>query len=192
MSATRLLILSALRFLQPAHGYKVRAELETWRADQWANVAYGSIYHALNAMAAEGLLAVVEPAEAGEGEGEGSPPRRGGGRISYRVTPAGEEEFQRLVREYWWEQKPLVDPFLAAVSVMDQLPRDELLAALRFRAVAARSAAESFRFAAASPSYMQLKPRHVAAQLELMAMRADAEQRWVEGTIAAVERGDLP
>jgi DNA-binding PadR family transcriptional regulator len=59
MSATRLLILGALRFMQPAHGYEIRRTLETWNADQWANIAYGSIYHALNKMAEEGFLKPV-------------------------------------------------------------------------------------------------------------------------------------
>ena len=60
MSATRLLILGALRFMQPAHGYSIRRELESWHAEDWANIAYGSIYFALNKMADEELLAVSE------------------------------------------------------------------------------------------------------------------------------------
>ena len=28
------------------HGYDIRRELETWNAEQWAQVAYGSIYYA--------------------------------------------------------------------------------------------------------------------------------------------------
>jgi len=58
MSATRLLILGALRFMQPAHGYSIRRELERWNAETWANIAYGSIYFALNKMEQDGLVAV--------------------------------------------------------------------------------------------------------------------------------------
>src|SRR5918998_2731203 len=107
MSATRLLILGALRFMQPAHGYSVRQELESWQADEWANIAYGSIYFALNKMAEEGLLQEIEPpAESRPGR---RPPR-----ISYVVTERGEEEFHRLLREYWWQRKPLIDPLQLA------------------------------------------------------------------------------
>jgi DNA-binding PadR family transcriptional regulator len=59
MSATRLLILGVLLIKQPIHGYHMRRELETWSADKWANIAYGSIYSALNKMAEEGLVEVV-------------------------------------------------------------------------------------------------------------------------------------
>ena len=63
MTASRLLILGALRRIQPAHGYQVRQELELWEADKWANIAYGSIYHALHTMAEEDLLQMHEVAE---------------------------------------------------------------------------------------------------------------------------------
>ncbi len=43
MSATRLLILGVMLKKPPIHGYDVRRELEMWGAEQWANIAYGSI-----------------------------------------------------------------------------------------------------------------------------------------------------
>ena len=45
MSSTRLLVLGVVRIFQPVHGYDVRRELLSWRVDQWANVAPGSIPH---------------------------------------------------------------------------------------------------------------------------------------------------
>ncbi len=59
-SATRLLVLGVVRKHGKAHGYQVRRELLTWSADKWANVAPGSIYHALKQMAKEGLLERVD------------------------------------------------------------------------------------------------------------------------------------
>jgi len=181
VSATRLLILGALRFMQPAHGYSVRQELESWRADEWANVAFGSIYHALNRMAEEGLLAPVDAER----------PSRRSARISYVVTPRGEEEFQRLLREYWWERKPLVDPFQVAAAFMNELPRDELLTALGHRLALARGTIDALGFEIAAP-HTEEKPRHVAQVLRLSVERLEAEIRWVEATLAKVERGELP
>src|SRR5207249_5700205 len=132
MSATRLLILGVLRFKQPIHGYDVRRELESWQAERWANIAYGSIYFALNKMADEGLVQVVETDQAG----------RGPARTSYAVTEQGEAEFQRLLREYWWELKTVIDPFQVALAFITELPRDELLDALRHRAAMARAKVE--------------------------------------------------
>ena len=33
MSATRLLVLGAIRIMQPVHGYEVRRELVSWRVE---------------------------------------------------------------------------------------------------------------------------------------------------------------
>jgi DNA-binding PadR family transcriptional regulator len=181
VSATRLLILGALRFLQPAHGYEIRREVESWNAEQWANIAYGSIYHALKKMAQEGLLETVNT------ERVGNRPAR----TTYAMTEHGEEEFERLLREYWWEPKPVINPLQAAVSVMDAMPREELLAALRHQADAARSMAEASKFAIQSP-WIKKKPRHVVEHFRFAGIQAEATARWAEEAIARVERDELP
>jgi DNA-binding PadR family transcriptional regulator len=48
MSATRLLVLGAVRQRGRAHGYQVRNDLEYWGAHEWSSAKPGSIYHALN------------------------------------------------------------------------------------------------------------------------------------------------
>jgi hypothetical protein len=83
------------------------------------------------------------------------------------------------LREYWWEIKPVIDPFQVALSLMNDLPRDELLAALRYRAVEARSAVEARKLATQAP-WMDMKPRHVAELFRLAAAQAEAELRWIE------------
>jgi DNA-binding PadR family transcriptional regulator len=134
MSATRLLILGVLaRAGQPIHGYEVRRALELWNAEQWANIAYGSIYFALNKMAEEGLIAPVSTDQVGNRPA----------RTTYAIAERGRQEFERLLREYWWETKPVIDPFQVAITFMDRLPRDELLAALRHRAASLRAALDA-------------------------------------------------
>lgn len=182
MSATRLLILGALRSMQPAHGYEVRRELESRRAEHWANVAYGSIYFALHKLAREGLIEAVGT------EQEGRRPAR----TSYVVTPEGEAEFQRLLREQWWLYRPTVDPFHVALSFMDQLPREELLAALRHRLSRQRAGAESLSTYAQRSKLMEDAPPHVEEIFRLSAAHAEAEARWAEELIGKVERGELP
>ena len=181
MSAARLLILGVLRVHQPMHGYDVRRELESWRAEQWANIAYGSIYFALNKMAEEGLVEVVERDQAGKG------PRR----TTYAITPRGEEAFQRLLREFWWEEKPVLDPLLVALTFMNELPRDELLAVLRHRATRAKMTLEALELATISP-LLETGPRHIVENFRLSAEHTTAELRWLEYAIASVEHGDLP
>jgi DNA-binding PadR family transcriptional regulator len=181
MSATRLLILGVLHFKQPTYGYEVRRELETWHADRWANIAYGSIYHALKKMAEEGLIETV-----GE-EQVGNRPAR----IGYTITPAGEDTFQNLLREYWWEVKPVIDPFMVAVAFMPFLPNEEIIAALRTRKTAIEATIEALEFQAKQPPD-EYRPPHVAELLRLMARRAAVEIDWSKEVVTKVEAGELP
>ena len=180
MSSTRLLVLGVLRAKEPAHGYEIRQELESWGAQSWANVAPGSVYHALTQMAREGLVEPVETAE----------PSKGPARNAYAVTKTGEREFQRLLREYLWKEKPTIDPLQPALAFLDAVPREELLAALRRRASSARASAEALRFVNEAPGHDL--PAHFAESHRLGAYHAEAEARWAEEAAEKVERGELP
>lgn len=59
VSATRLLVLGVV------HGYRVGADLLSWGAGQWANVKWGSIYHALRQATRAGFLRDHELTERG-------------------------------------------------------------------------------------------------------------------------------
>ncbi len=180
MSSTRLLVLGVLRAEEPAHGYEIRRELETWGAQRWANVAPGSVYHALTQMAREGL---VERVESGE-------PSRGPARNTYAITKLGEREFQRLLREFLWQKKPTIDPLQAALAFLNAVPKDELAAVLEHRAASARATAQALQFANESLSE-NLPPHFVESHL-LGALHAEAEARWAEEALKKVERGELP
>jgi DNA-binding PadR family transcriptional regulator len=73
MSSTRLLMLGAVRIFQPVHGYFVRRELLTWRADQRAKINPGSIYNALRALFLHGSMGRrgdARPGRGGPGAGD--------------------------------------------------------------------------------------------------------------------------
>jgi len=186
MSATRLLVLGAVRIFQPIHGYDLRRELMSWHADEWANISFGSIYFALKKMTAGGMLDAVETERSG-----GRPEK-----TLYRLTAHGEKEFQSLLREYFWRRKPLIDPFLVAMSQMPALPKPELVAALRYRATSARALAEELRFQAkarlairsARPGE-ELAGRYVAEMMELSVARLLAEAAWAESLADRIESG---
>jgi len=182
MSATRLLILGVLLIKQPIHGYDVRRELESWSADKWANIAYGSIYSALNKMAEEGLVEVVSTNH------KDSKPAR----TEYTITESGRQEFERLLREYWWNWKPTIDPFQVALTFMNRLSRDELLGALRYRADLLRVALKGFEYMAPGKVSHPDSPRHIAENIHLTAAHIETELRWIEQAIEKVERGELP
>src|SRR5262249_12216657 len=153
-------------------GYEVRRELEAWQAERWANIAYGSIYFALNKMAEEGLVEAVETDQVGKRPA----------RTTYAVTLAGEAEFQRLLREYWGEFKTVIDPFQVALAFTNELPRDELLAALRRRAAAARAKAEELEAAIRAKTGPDAPPQF-PENLRLAADHVEINARWAEAAI---------
>src|SRR5690554_3607880 len=129
------MILGLLRMTGPLHGYDVRRELLSWGSAEWANIQPGSIYHALRKMAEEGLLTEVATDQVGARPA----------RITYEITPTGEDEFQTLLRSYWWRTETPKDPFLAAFSFVPSLPREEAVAGLRSRAKQLRATCDSLR-----------------------------------------------
>ena len=176
-----MMILGVVSWLQPVHGYDVRRELLRWRADQWANVHPGSIYHALKRLTQEGMLREVAT------ERVGARPAR----TTYEVTPKGAEEFETLLRKHWWECENPVDPFQAALAFMPALPAPEISAALRNRAGVLRGSAQLFRAAIDSGWAADRKPPHVAWQFERTIVLAEAEARWCDRVAALVEEGAL-
>jgi DNA-binding PadR family transcriptional regulator len=165
--------------MQPVHGYDVRRELESWSADEWTTIAPGSIYHALRKLAEEGLLEEVAT------EQVGSRPAR----TTYRCTHQGENEFQELLRRYWWEYDPPMDPFLAGFTFLPAMPSVEVAASLRNRARLLRAAADSHRFALGTDFMRETKPYHVGWMFELLIARLEAEIAWCERIAARVESG---
>jgi DNA-binding PadR family transcriptional regulator len=179
MSSTRLLVLGVVRIFQPVHGYDVRRELLSWRVDQWANVAPGSIYNALKSMTRDALLEIVGTDQVG-----GRPER-----TTYRLTNEGENEFQALLREALWRVRQPVDPLMPALCFMPVLKREELIAALKNRIPQIRGQLEHVDFAIAqlpNPG----TPEHVKELYRLSAARVAAEVPWAEALIQRLEKGE--
>lgn len=182
MSATRLLVLGVVRMHGGAHGYQVRRELLGWSADKWANVAPGSIYHALKQMAKEGLLELVD-IDAAEAGSE---------RIGYRLTEDGELEFQTLL------SKSLSDADLdhasqyslsAAITFMTALPRKQAIGLLRHRISqleGQRAKAKSMLSGGADWG----KPAHINELSRLWLVHVDATVAWTEDLVKRLESGE--
>jgi DNA-binding PadR family transcriptional regulator len=179
VSSTRLLVLGVVRIFQPAHGYLVRRELVSWRAEQWAALHPGSIYNMLRTLTRDGML---EEAETEDGKPQ---------RTSYRLTPDGETEFLTLLREALWQ----VDPYdqstlLAGASFMWALTRAEVIAALESRAAQLEAAHRGTAFAVDSVRADRTKPSHVAELLRLGDARMQGELAWVREVLERVRAGE--
>jgi DNA-binding PadR family transcriptional regulator len=176
-----MVILGVTRLLQPVHGYDVRRELLSWNADKWANIQPGSIYHALKKLADEGALRDVGQEQVG-----GRPAR-----TRYEVTPKGDEQFRDLLTQYLWGfGETFEDPFMAAISFLPEVPREETAAALRNRARVLTAANEGMRAAMASGwAVPSQKPQQVRWMLELAIARNEGEIGWCEKVADQVEAG---
>jgi DNA-binding PadR family transcriptional regulator len=119
---TRLIILGLLQE-RPYHGYNLKRVMRERYMDEWANVAFGSIYFALGQMADEGLIAAQST------EKEGNRPSR----TVYRITEAGRQAFLRLLRNCWEDDRVLQDSVRVCVFFIEQLPRAEALGYVRRR-----------------------------------------------------------
>lgn len=178
MSSTRLLVLGVVRIFQPVHGYDVRRELLSWRVDQWANVAPGSIYNALKTLTKEKFLKVT-----GTGQVGGRPER-----TQYSLTLDGETEYQALLRATWWRVLPPLDDLMPALCFMPSLKQEELVAALEHRITALEGAIKHLEF-----SRQEVKPpampEHVKELYDRMRMHLAAEIPWARTLIDRLGRG---
>ena len=178
MSSTRLLVLGAVRIFQPVHGYDVRRELLSWRVDQWANVAPGSIYNALKTLTKEKFLKVV-----GTGQIGGRPER-----TQYSLTPDGEKEYQTLLRAVWWKVAPPLDDLMPALCFLPSLSAAELTAALEHRITALEGALKHLEF-----SRKEIRPpetpEHVKELYDRMHAILNAEIPWARTLIGRLGRG---
>lgn len=179
MSAIRLLVLGAVRQHGRAHGYQVRNDLEYWGAHEWSNAKPGSIYHALKQMAKQSLLHAHEIAPSTAG----GPPR-----TEYEMTPAGDEEFFRLLREALVAHDEKTDVKSAAIGFVVHLPRGEAVALLRERT----RRIEEWRASVTDHYVPEDGPEqlgHIGEIMNLWVHTADAEAEWARGLIGRIAGG---
>lgn len=178
MSATRLLVLGVVRISGRAHGYRVGRELMDWGASEWANVKWGSIYHALRKLTAEGKLREVTT------EGDEVVER-----VSYEITEEGEAERRRLLRRALSHAGDDHALLCAGVTLMTSLPRAEVIDLLRSRiAELEKSGAEALETARRSTEEWD-KPEHVRPLFTLWELTVGAAVEWTRRLIRELEEG---
>ncbi|WP_433699664.1 PadR family transcriptional regulator [Nocardiopsis sp. CA-288880] len=178
MSATRLLVLGAVRIHGGTHGYRVGRELMSWGAKDWANVKWGSIYHALNKLTSEGRLReFVAPGDEEVG------------RTSYALTDEGEAELRRLMGEALRHAGDDHGLLCAGITLMTSLPRAEAVGLLEERLAALEAASPGLGDAARATDAEWGKPPHVRELFTLWRLTTDAGAEWTRQLIASLEAG---
>jgi DNA-binding PadR family transcriptional regulator len=164
----QLLLLGLLR-AQQMHGYQINEFIDEQMAF-CVDLKRPTAYYLLDKLCREGYVAE-------ETERTGNRPER---RV-YRITPAGEERFQELLRQNLGAYTPPTYPEDIGVVFQHQLPADEALGLLRGRrALIADHRARLGDLRAALPGDHQ----HV---IEHHLVHVEAELAWVDRLIAARE-----
>ena len=182
MSATRLLVLGAVRVMQPVHGYDVRRELLSWNIEESAHIKPGSVYSALKTLAKDGFL-----------EARSDDPDKPE-RTSYQLTGEGEKEFQNLLRGAWWRVVQPTEPLIPALCLMPFMPRDELVAALQSRLAQLTSSLDEARFLRATiqdgaTGEDGAIPEHVREIVDFITARTKAEVSWTRELVKRLKDG---
>jgi DNA-binding PadR family transcriptional regulator len=173
MSATRLLVLGVVRGYGRAHGYRIGTDLLSWGAGEWANVKWGSIYHALHMLTERGLLHASNEVA---------------GRTEYELTERGEAEYMKLLREALRRPQPRPDFLGAALAMLPSLPREEAIALLKQRLAALEEARDKAR----AQIDALVEPPHVRELFGLWEHQAAGGAEWTRGLIARLEAGAYP
>lgn len=178
MSATRLLVLGVVRMSGRAHGYRVGRELMDWGASEWANVKWGSLYHALRKLTAEEKLreVTVEGDEVVD-------------RVSYEITAEGEAELHRLLRRALSSAGGDHALLCAGVTLMTSLPRAEVIDLLKERLGALEEGSHAALEAARAGTAEWDKPEHVRQLFHLWRLSVGADTEWTRDLIRELEAG---
>lgn len=170
MSATRLLVLGIVRGYGRAHGYRIGTDLMSWGAGEWANVKWGSIYHALRSLTGAGLLVDHDDVP---------------GRTDYELTERGEDEFQRLLRDAVRSPQPRADHLGAALAMLPALSRADAVLLLRERL----TALEAIRDKAQAELESRADAPHWFELFGLWRHAAASDVEWTAALIDRLEAG---
>jgi DNA-binding PadR family transcriptional regulator len=174
MSATRLLVLGVVRGYGRAHGYLIGNDLLSWGADRWANVKWGSIYHALKQLTKSGFL-----------HEEWTVP----GRTDYELTDLGEQEFQKLLRAALSKPEPKPDMLGAGLALLPALPREDAIKLLEKRLAALLAERDD---ASVQLRKSPDRPPHVWELFSLWEHTAESSIEWTQGLIDRLAEGAYP
>lgn len=173
----RLVILGLLR-RNPLYGYEIKQIIEEHMSD-WTSIAFGSIYFALEKLAAESFVEKIGVEKAGKR------PSRG----VYQITASGREEFLRLLREGWQTVEQQYFPLDICLFFKDALPPAEITAFLRGRQSALRGVLAHITSHRDEEMVQPEIPPVARAIFEHSIAHTRAELEWVTDLLQKMESG---
>jgi DNA-binding PadR family transcriptional regulator len=178
--STRLVLLALLRD-KPLHGYELKHIIEEHMGD-WTNIAFGSIYFALNKLNEEGFVE-----RAGE-EKIGNRPSRS----VYRITDKGKKEFLAILRESWRKYEREYHSLDIALAFSDALPREEVMGYLAQRINLVKNIIRHIEEHGREQTSRPEVPKIARAIFSHSAHHFKAELAWLKEILADFENNRLP
>ena len=174
---TRLVILGLLRE-RPLYGYELKHIIEEHMGD-WTNIAFGSIYYALDKLAGEGFVEQVGV------EQDGARPSR----TVYQITEAGRAEFLRLLREVWASFERQYFAIDVGLAFMNALPVEEIRHYLQQRVTMLEEVLQHIRDHQEEQMARPDIPTQARAVFEHSRLHMEAELAWTRDVLQQVEQG---
>jgi DNA-binding PadR family transcriptional regulator len=161
-----LFILGSLAKGGPMHGHQIRREAQTDRTELWTDIKVGSLYAALNRMAAEGVIEEVRTERAGKLPA----------RTVYAITYEGYKELSALRAAVLRDARIRPDPVDLALQYSQDMSEEALLAAVADRRAVLEAELRSWRnlLEMATPHLTGIEPLGFQHRL----IRLEAELAW--------------
>ncbi|MFC4098494.1 PadR family transcriptional regulator [Paenibacillus xanthanilyticus] len=163
------------------HPYEIRKIIKARSWDEHFKLRDGSLYYAVDALRAGGL---IEPAEIVPAPGEGRPDK-----VIYRITESGQDAFFQLLYAQFDQESGVPHPFFFA------LPFVRYADPLRVEALIRKQADASGRRIDRLRSVLELKepylPGGPALMIRGMLQFIEAERRWLGDLLDAARSGEL-
>jgi len=169
----------ALLLEDAMHPYQMQRLLHERHKDDILVLKRGSLYHAINRLAKEGLIA------AAGNEREGRRPER----TMYRITPQGRRELTRVLRQKIAVPQRETPEFMGALSFLVFLDREDALKRLEERSE--RLGEETKTIAAGLKAAGEWVERINLIESEYLLAMRKAELKWVNALLEELRTGAL-
>jgi DNA-binding PadR family transcriptional regulator len=182
MARLNTLAVSALALLeeQEMHPYEMYQVMLRRREDRVIKVNAGSLYRAVERLAAAGLISSHAP------ERDGNRPER----TVYTITDAGRDALRAALEQMLGEYVNEYPAFPVAIREARNLPPELVLAQLRGRLAAVLTAVKATDASLERIAEMAL-PRHLVLDVHYTRAMLVAEAQWLRQTIYEFETGRL-
>jgi DNA-binding PadR family transcriptional regulator len=163
----------------PMHPYQMQGLLRLRHKDEILTLKRGSLYHAIGRLLRAGLIVVETTGR------DGKRPER----TTYRLTPAGLDEFKATIRKIVATPRRESSEFMAAMSFLVHLDRKEAVRHLKERA-RSLDAEIAQRIAGLETASAQVLRINLIESEYLVAMLR-AERVWTSGLEKEIREGKL-